>query len=493
MSKTHNLYRNIADKVDIPFLLFLLTVSSNKIYLKVIALILIYVLKPRFNLVFNRNLTWFYPGLIILGILQFLLFGGDYSGTHFLVLLTGCFYWFLCYAFFYQSWMFAKENSDQKIGLTLKIFVLVNFVLCIWNYFAVSIKAGTILPFLQYEGDYGASTGDYICGLFGAPSYLNAIASCMFALYYVKRGETAWFLITAFSAFLSFANIFNIIFVFVLLVYLLFVEGSRRRLLAASGIVLCFLMYVTISPDNYNYLKKTVGLSVNNEREIMPQVIMKRQGDTARIGPTTVKYRNDSAAADQRIEMIDRALLFNDDFEGYKTYDTVDITKDPGKKIAVLQTLGFFRDKPLMLVAGAGIGNFSSRLAFQYSGRDSSRLFMKLPKYAHGYYFKNHLLIYDSMRQLPLEYHSIKHFPNNFFSQLLGEYGLAGIALFFVFYLRYFYRNVADKRFFFMLLMFTSACLMLDYFYEFFNVMIIFELLLLIDSRTGEKFANKSE
>jgi hypothetical protein len=233
-------------------------------------------------------------------------------------------------------------------------------------------------------------------------------------------------------------------------------------------------------------VRKTIGLSVNNEKEIMPEVIIEKPGSKTKKGPTRVKYVNDSSAARQKISMIDRDALFNNDYTHFKTYYPVDIKSDPGKKIAILQTFQFIRHNPSAAFVGAGIGNFSSRLAYQFSGRDSSRLFMKLPRYCHGYYFKNNLLIYDYMRQLPNEYHSIKHFPNNFFSQLLGEYGLTGVILFLVGYVFFFYRRVHSKTFFFILVFCVSGYLMLDYLFEFFNVIVLVEILLFMEIRQRE-------
>ena len=173
--------------------------------------------------------------------------------------------------------------------------------------------------------------------------------------------------------------------------------------------------------------------------------------------------------------------MFNRTFSEFKTYYPVDISLSPGKKVAVLQTFQFLKNNPDAAIFGAGCGNFSSRLAFQFSGRDSSRLFRKLPNYCSGYYFKNNLLVYDIIESLPTEYHSIKHFPNNFLSQLIGEYGLIGLLLFIYFYFYYYYKLNTNKVFFFLFFFTISGYLMLDYLFEFFNVMVFFELLMFIN------------
>lgn len=503
MTTPNQFYKKISDAVDIPFLLFILSISSNKIYLKIFALILIFILRPKFDLFFNKNISKFYPLIIVLSVFQFLFFGHDFSSEHIIVFMVGTFYWLMCYAYMYQTYLFVKQNHLEKINKTIEVYVTLNFALCMLNYFQICIKAHTLLPFLLNDGQFGASTGDHIVGLFGNPSYVNAIINTLFALYFIHNKKTGFFFLTLFCALISFANIINLIFVAVLLCYFVFAGDKRKRIAITLGILLCFVMYFFISPENYLYVKKTIGLSIGNEKEIMPNVIMSPETDPvvvsapSQVAPDKpavteipaaepIKYVNDSSAANQNIIMIKRNLLFKSDYREFQTYHPVDIKSSPGKKIALLQTANFLKQKTSTFLFGAGMGNFSSRLAFQFSGRDSSRLFMKLPRYCSGYYYKNNLLIYDSMRQLPSEYHSIKHFPNNFFSQLFGEYGFVGFILFLFTYVYFFFKRAHSKLFFFTLVCCISAYLLLDYMYEFFNIMVIAEMLLFIDGKKNE-------
>lgn len=486
MSTLIHLYKKLSEKIDLPFLLFLLALSPNKIYLKLAALLLIFALRPRFDGLLSRRLPLFYPLIILLATFQFLAFGGDFSAEHLLVFFTGILYWTLCYGYLCQTSLFTNLNNNHRINATLSAFVLLNFLCCVFNYFNVCVKAHTLLPFQEPEGgDYGPSTGDYIYGLFGQPSYINSIVCFFLALYFIHRNQPRMFFLATFSALLSFSNIINIVFIVALVIYALFSASKRKYILVLSNIGLCIATYITLNPNNFSYVSKTIGLSVNNETEIMPEIVTakaKGAGKKARL-----KYVNDSTAANQKIVLSGRDELFKRDYEGYITYRDADIKAAPGKKIALLQTLRFMKQNPTAAVFGAGIGNFSSRLAFQFSGRDSSRLFMKLPKYAHGYYFMNHLLIYDYMRQLPNEYHSIKHFPNNFLSQLLGEYGMIGLALFLFFYLWYFYKRINNKAYFLVIWLCASGFLMLDYMYEFFNVMVFVELLMFMEIKQQQE------
>lgn len=485
MNSIKSIYHRIAAHIDLPFLLFLLAISPSKVYLKAVALVLIFALRPKFDFSILKKLPLFYPLILLLAIVQFLFLNQDFSSNHLIVFLVGSIYWFFCYAYLYQTWIFVNENNFEKINKTLGLYVILNAAVCIYNYFDICLQAHTFFPFLQYPGNFGASTGDYIQGIFGVPSYLNSIINSLFALYFLKHKKIALFFLSSFILLLTFANIINLIFIAILLVYAVFLKDNRRRGYIALNLLLCLFMYKYVSPDNYNYVRKTIGLSVNDEIEIMPEVVIATPSDTSLqvTAPTAVKYVNDSSASKQKILMIDRAQLFHKNFEDFKTYHPVDIKSSPGKKIALLQTAKFLKENPSKAIVGAGMGNFSSRLAYQFSGRDSSRLFMRLPKYCSGYYFKNNLLIYDSMRQLPTEYHSIKHFPNNFLSQLAGEYGIIGFLFFVVFYVYYFFKRAHNKIFILLLIACVGSYLMLDYFFEFFNVMVIFELICLIEAK----------
>lgn len=482
-------YRSLLEKVDIPFLLFLVTISSNKIYLKLVAIVLIFLLRPKFNFFFNKNIARFYPVIIIFSVLRFLLLDRNFDINYLSLFCVGTFYWLMCYAYMYQSYLFVKENGLVKINNTLVVYVLLNFVLVLYNYAVVCVKAHSITPFAQETGSFGTSAGDYIWGLFGAPSYINAMANSLLAIYFLHNKQYRMFLISSFVVFLPFANVITMVYLALLLVYVFLIGEWKGRAFIGAALLLCLLMYYFISPNNFSYLQKTVKLSLSKDEEIMPKVELVENKDTTKkqAAAQRLKYVNDSSAAKQKVVVDNRSALFNKDYSGFKKFYPINLKTMGGKKIALMQTFHFLKENPVAMVAGAGMGNFSSRLAFQFSGRDSSRIFKRVPKYASGYYYKNHLLIFDAMSGLPPEYHSIKHFPNNFLSQLAGEYGLIGIFLFVWFYIGFFYKKLKRNYFFYVLLMCTLCFLMLDYLFEFFNVLVIFEMLLFLEIKRQEE------
>lgn len=482
-------YKSLLEKIDIPFLLFLITISSNKIYLKAVALVLIFALRPKFNFFFNKRLSLFYPIIAIYSVLHFLLFDRNFELNYLLLFTVGIVYWITCYAYMFQTYLFVQDNNLPKVNRTLSVYMLINFSIILYNYMSVCVSAHSLTPFAQEDGSFGTSAGDYIWGLFGAPSYINSMASSLLALYFLNIKHYRMFLISCFVVFLPFANVITMVFLAVLFLFIFLRGEAMRRIMIAGAFVMCFLLYYFVSPNNFSYMQKTVKLSLSKNEEIMPKVELVETKDTTKLKPEPekVKYVNDSSAAKQKVVVDNRNALFNKDYSAFKKFYPINLKTMGGKKIAVMQTLNFLKENPKALIFGAGMGNFSSRLAFQFSGRDSSRIFKRVPKYASGYYYKNHLLVFDAMSGLPPEYHSIKHFPNNFFSQLVGEYGLIGMGLFLVLYLWFFYKRFKNKYFFVVLLICISSFLMLDYLFEFFNVMVIFEIVMYCEIKRQEE------
>src|SRR6478736_5160423 len=124
MNLLRNIYKRITMKVDLPFLLFLIAISPNKAYLKVLALILVFALRPKFDLSTLKKLPLFYPLIILLACIQFFIFREEISSNPFIVFFVGCIYWLLCYAFLYQIWIFVSENTFEKINKTIGVYVI---------------------------------------------------------------------------------------------------------------------------------------------------------------------------------------------------------------------------------------------------------------------------------------------------------------------------------------------------------------------------------
>ena len=76
----------------------------------------------------------------------------------------------------------------------------------------------------------------------------------------------------------------------------------------------------------------------------------------------------------------------------------------------------------------------------------------------------------------------ISPFPYN---QILGEYGLTGALLFAVFYLGYFLKHLRRLSYGRFMLIALMGFFLMDYWFESFSLVVIFELFLLLNMKEG--------
>lgn len=157
-----------------------------------------------------------------------------------------------------------------------------------------------------------------------------------------------------------------------------------------------------------------------------------------------------------------------------------------------MQTRDYLLSSYKNFLFGAGIGGFSSRLAFISSKIvTDSRILMALPKYENGAFTSNHKAIFKYLLFLDDEYHSITNLPFCWYNELLGEYGLLGLILFVVFYLGFFYKRIRLLTFGRLLLALMFLFFLFDYWYERLSVMVLFELLILLNIKISVETPHK--
>jgi ABC-type multidrug transport system fused ATPase/permease subunit len=167
--------------------------------------------------------------------------------------------------------------------------------------------------------------------------------------------------------------------------------------------------------------------------------------------------------------------------EGYINRIIENDDKVPFKINSFRQTIDYYFSSFKSFFIGAGGGNFSSRVAFIGSG-DYVNWFPERLSYASDEFNKNHLSIWNhDFNNKWDDKNNTANQPFSFYNQIMGEYGLVGIFIFLFFYLGYIMKNWNILTY----SKFATICLLgyflLDYWFEYFSVMIIFELLLMLD------------
>lgn len=150
----------------------------------------------------------------------------------------------------------------------------------------------------------------------------------------------------------------------------------------------------------------------------------------------------------------------------------------PGKVYSYEQTLYFLRSNYTHLLLGAGIGNFSSKLAVKMTGLKIqgnypddkiyvSKNFLQYHFYTILYYFSRHA-----------SEHSILNMPNSVYNQLGGEYGLLGLLCFILLYLGFLLKHKAKLNAGVFISVILMMFLGMDYWFEYLSLVIVFDAII---------------
>ena len=205
---------------------------------------------------------------------------------------------------------------------------------------------------------------------------------------------------------------------------------------------------------------------------------------------------NTSAATLEKMEQFEVDLkthqtnLRNKVIETYKDSISIqppeNLQKYPGKIISYIESIQHLTSSTSHFLIGSGPGQFSSKLAFGISGfsiNDSGgkRFLNKQVEYISDDFKENHLKLFSYYWLKDPGEHSISHEPFSSYNQIIGEYGIIGFFSFIGFYVLFFLKRFkkldAGKYLTVLMVLMLST----DYWFEHLNVIIIFELLILLD------------
>jgi hypothetical protein len=467
--------------IFLPLLAFLLIFTVDKILLKFAGIALIYLLCPDFR--FRKDtgkVPMFYPLLVALEILKFLLLNNDFSTGHWVSFLLGSLFWIISYLAMRQMQLIVDQVEKEKIDRTLILFFSINAVISLIDLLWAIYRSGSPNPYNFNDPNFGNSTGDLIKGIFNGPSFLNMMINSFFLFLFLTT-RRYWLALTAFLVILlTTSNFANLVLLPVLIAFVITAREKLARVWAAILLVLLPAFYFVVAPSNFRYLTNSIFVPKKQQQEMIAyekQAILrqkefrrKRSGHTLAYSASNV----DSMLSLQLDSMADSAVA---------------VTGKLGKLQSLKETAQYIASGPKPLIFGAGMGCFSSFLALRMSDanrEEGSRLFQHLPLFISGPFRENHYKIFKAIYSLPREFHSVKHFPNSFINQLFGEYGLMGVALFLLTYVWFFVRRYRQLSYGRYLLFLLGGYLMFDYLFEYLSVVTVFELLVFLDLRRSK-------
>jgi hypothetical protein len=304
--------------------------------------------------------------------------------------------------------------------------------------------------------------------------------------------------------------------ILLLLVFLLKVSPQNNRYLAesyqqffdpvhplASQWVLKKDTLVTEKPDSVltaNELRlKKAQLYIDSMRlEAAPKQLpteLAKNIPVTREGKIEMPAVNIHSAPYQRVQSIKplkqqlKELIVKDSTAFVLVKDSVQVSKWPGKVLAIKQVSAYYKVHPFKIFTGAGMGNFSSKLAFRVSALKIAGGYPQSLSYINPDFKRNHLDLYLYYFASYDGKHSVINSPNSVYGQLWAEYGLAGIASFILLYLWFFARHLKKLTYAVPLLLLMCGVLGMDYWFEQLSIVILAELLLFLNIK--ETTSNK--
>ncbi|MDB4925819.1 hypothetical protein [Mucilaginibacter sp.] len=525
--------------VDWKLLLFLLLFLNVKLAVKIPAIVLIYLLQFDFKFGFrlkNSRLPLFYPLIIGIGIIGFIINSNYFNINYNIVFATGIGFWVICILAIHQVKLSVERNNTEVIHNTIVVFFIINAVASLLNLAYIVWVTHAINPY-TYQGEYQkyfVSTGDFIKGLTFDTSTTNAVLNAFGIIYFLSKKNAGMTLLCMAVLILTASNFTNV-FILIILAYLFAFNSTRDQ---KSVIIVCLVFLVVfmakISPQNNDYVINTVKTFFYKKSIISPWPGNNKIPVNLRPDSTLSPEEKRQKIAILYLDSIEKAhkapiahlilppnvpatatgriLLPKPDvnlpvYQWLKTtppeqkqlVDFVNVhqkelpisghphwTSVPGKITGLLQTVNFFKQHPSKIIVGDGVGNFSSKLAFRATGLKFTGGYPAKHIYINHNFLINHLDIYLNFFSKSASSHSLINSPFSVYDQLLAEYGLAGLLALFVFYIGFFAKHYVNLTYGIPLLLFVLAIFFIDYWFEQLSIMIMLELMLFLNIKEGQ-------
>jgi hypothetical protein len=527
--------------VDWDLFIFLLLFMNVKLVVKIAGLAFIYFRRFNFSFGFSfrkSRLPLFYPIMIGIAILNLFLLNLVTDAHYLILLLTGVVFWLLCILAVHQVKLTLEKSDIAKIHQAILLFFVINILFSLINISAIMLEIGEINPY-RYQGmyqKYFMNTGDNIKGITFDNSSTNAILNAFGVVYFLTRKQWVMSSLCMIVLLLTASNFTNLLILVCLVYMFVFRSGRNQKSIIIFHLVLLAIFVINVSPHNNKYAIGIIEKMFNKSAPVtIPKLVLlpveqrpdslltedqkkykiaKRYLDSvASMHTATVKehqtttdsilsaktiVRKDNIHApdfqhrpdtsDNRLRVI--KLLKQLRVDTLEVIKKLDPVKDNGKITAIKQTIRFLERHPSKIMTGAGMGNFSSKLAFRASGLKIAGSYPSKYTYINPDFENNHLSIYLDYFSKDTYLHSVANTPNSVYIQLLSEYGITGLLAFLFFYVLYFARQIRRLSYGIPLMLILMGAFCIDYWYEQLSIVVMFELLVLLDLKDIRKTSN---
>jgi hypothetical protein len=526
--------RKLQGYLDWQLLLFLMLFLDVKLVVKIAAIILIYALNFNFKFEFNTKnsrLPLFYLLVPAIGLFNYFI-SNNYSNPNYaIVLLTGIGFWGLCILAVHQVKLAVERNPPKVIHQTLVAFFVINAIISLLNLLVIVWHTHAFNPY-TYQGEYQkyfVSTGDFVKGLTFDTATTNAVLNAFGVIYFLTKKNAGLVLLCMAVLLLTGSNFTNVVLLVIMLGLFIFKTDRIQKSLLVVCCMFLVVFMAKISPQNNDYLVNTLKIIIYQKDYKSPwstnPIPLTQRADST-LTPYEKKQKlamlyldsiNTSHAPKTKQAIIVTPVLKTDagkiilpkpnlDAPIYQNLATTPpeqaqladfvrshksilpisghprvFTAMPGKVTAMVQTINFLKQHPAKIITGAGIGNFSSKLAFRTIGLRFTGGYPAKYVYINRDFLVNHLDIYLNFFSRGASLHSLTNSPFSVYDQLLSEYGVFGLVILFVFYIGFFAKHYKQLSYGIPLLALVLAIFFIDYWFEQLSIPVMFELMMFLD------------
>lgn len=365
----------------------------------------------------------FYFGLALMAATQFLfIYTSDY-GKNFII-NTSIALLLSCLALL--CYLIVKSSvlnmNETFIKKLLNTFFLLNIVAIALQYLWACYQTSSLVPFMVSIPSFGMSTGDHLKGLF-VNSSVTMVVMGFYTIYYgVNKNKKVF--IAAIAMLLTTYMSGILMFFAVLALFAFFTFSFKNKIKVLIGFLVLFGLLKTFSPHNLSYAEQII-------------------------------------------------------------FEKISSRTDPARKvISYQQTLENWVSSPKSFLVGEGAGKFSSRAAF-ITGGEYVDWFPNELVYKSQKFDENHFELWNN-RILSIRYKDGTHNqPFSFYNQIIGEFGLTGLLLF-ALYLFYYIKKWNTLTYGKIILPFMLGVFIYDYWFDYFSIIIFFELFMNLNLKRRE-------
>jgi hypothetical protein len=533
LKKCFSSVKNYSSSIDWKLLGFLILFMNVKISVKILAIVLIYLLQFDFKLGLkykNPRLPLFYPIVIGIALVNYVLYSGYRTPNYNLVLLSGIGFWMFCLLAMHQVKLSVERNDIKIIHQTILLFFLLNAAVSLLLLLHIILETHAINPY-RYQGQYQKyfmGTGDYIRGLTFDVSTTNSALNAFGLIYFLDKKNLPMLILCMVILLLTGSNATNVMVMGILALLFIFKSNRDQKSMMVICLMFAVVFMLKISPQNDYYLSyiyrkafhlkpavakiaaaEPLRITSRPDSTLNPEEKKEKTAQlyldsvwrvTLKEKPRAVK----SAASNLKIVIPD-ADIHSAPYQHRDTVNTplkrllafVDLHRAdlplsgkkeifnaaPGKITAIRQTVSFLLKHPSKILTGTGLGNFSSKIAFKAAGAGIGGNYPAKYTYINNSFLINHLDLYLNFFSRDDALHSFLNSPNSVYDQLLSEYGLLGILALFVFYFGYFLSAYKELSYGLPLLLLMAGLFFMDYWFEQLSLVVFFELMMLLNRK----------